>query len=103
MTEIAVLSACAAGGLPQTAPEGLVPLDSHSSPAGGTKKSAAANLFLHVRIMIICGYLKERNDWLAEAGYYRVGYDCAGGAPAAGGLWLACSRHLQYAAFGRAW
>ena len=28
--------ACAAGGLAQTAPEGLVPLDSRSSPAGGT-------------------------------------------------------------------
>ena len=27
--------ACAAGGLPQTAPEGLVPLDSRPSPAGG--------------------------------------------------------------------
>jgi len=31
----AVLTACAAGGLAQTAPEGLVPLDTHSSPAGG--------------------------------------------------------------------
>ena len=30
-----VLSACAAGGLAQTAPEGLVPLDSLPSPAGG--------------------------------------------------------------------
>ena len=32
-----VSSAYAAGGLPQTAPEGLVPLDSHSPPAGGTE------------------------------------------------------------------
>ena len=35
--ENTVLFACAAGGLAQTAPEGLVPLDSLSSPAGGTK------------------------------------------------------------------
>ena len=46
--ENTVLFACAAGGLPQTAPEGLVPLDSLSSPAGGTKGLAAANLSAHV-------------------------------------------------------
>ena len=34
--QIAVSLAYAAGGLPQTAPEGLVPLDSLPSPAGGT-------------------------------------------------------------------
>ena len=36
MQKIKVSSACAAGGLTQTAPEGLVPLDSRPSPAGGT-------------------------------------------------------------------
>ena len=41
--ENAVLFACAAGGLPQTAPEGLVPLDSLSSPAGGTKANPCAH------------------------------------------------------------
>ncbi len=39
----AVLSACAASGLAQTAPEGLVPLDSHPSPAGGTEEAAPAH------------------------------------------------------------
>ncbi len=47
MLEITVLSAYAAGGLPQTAPEGLVPLDSLSSPAGGTKGRL---LFLYVGV-----------------------------------------------------
>jgi len=40
--QITVLSAYAAGGLPQTAPEGRVPLDSLPSPAGGTGDAGEA-------------------------------------------------------------
>ncbi len=49
--ENTVLFACAAGGLPQTAPEGLVPLDSLSSPAGGTKEGPK-QILVHTNIKI---------------------------------------------------
>jgi len=55
MRKIRVPFAYAAGGLTQTAPEGLVPLDSLPSPAGGTREGYIRSAMLLRPAVLLAG------------------------------------------------